>query len=150
LAQPAIYFRVGVGIFGARLSMSRILLMMGALVVAVLAFSALGLLAAALLMQTKRAGLMVSVVGSAFTLLGGVTYPVAVLPSWLQGLAALLPITYGLDAVRASLLPTLDLRRIAQDVAALSLFVAVLVPLAMTAFNWSTNRARREGSISHY
>jgi ABC-2 type transport system permease protein len=148
--QLAIYFVIGVFVFGARISAPRFLLLVVVLAIALTTFSALGLLTAALLIQTKRATLIATAFGSAFTLLGGVTYPVAVLPHWLQGIAMLLPITYGLDAVRASLLTSLDTARIGKDVLALVTFAVVLLPAALWLFGWSTDRARREGSLSHY
>jgi ABC-2 type transport system permease protein len=148
--QLAIYLAAGVILFGAHLSPPNLLLVAAMMVVSLLAFSALGLLAAAVLIQTKRGVLLVGMFGATFAMLGGVLYPVSVLPGWLQLIARLLPMTYGLDGVRRSLLPSVDAGRIAADAGALILFGAVLLPAALLLFGWSIDRARQQGSLGHY
>jgi ABC-2 type transport system permease protein len=85
-----------------------------------------------------------------FAMLGGVLYPITVLPGWLRVIARALPMSYGLDGVRLSLLPAPDLARIAQDAVTLLLFAGVLLPTALLLFGWSIDRARREGTLGHY
>ena len=148
--ELALFLVAGVAVFGARIAPGNLLLVCGALLLSLLAFSALGLLAAALLIQTKRAALVVGMAAGLFGILGGVMYPVSVLPGWLSGLAQLLPITYGIDAIRLSLLPSPDLGRIGKDLLTLGAFAAVLLPAALLLFGWSVDRARRQGSIGHY
>jgi ABC-2 type transport system permease protein len=148
--QVAIYLTAGVILFGAHLSPSNLLLVAAMMAVSVLAFSALGLLAAAVLVQTKRGVLLVGMFGATFAMLGGVLYPVSVLPGWLQLIARLLPMTYGLDGVRLSLLPAPNLTQIALDALALVGFAVVLLPTALLLFGWSIDRARKQGSLGHY
>ena len=148
--QMVIYLGAGVVLFAARIAPANVLLVAALLLVSLLAFSALGLLAAAVLVQTKRGVLLVGMFGATFAMLGGVLYPVAVLPGWLRAVARVLPMSYGLEGVRLSLLPSPDLARIAQDAGALLLFAAILLPAALLLFGWSIDRARREGSLGHY
>jgi ABC-2 type transport system permease protein len=149
-AQLLIYVGAGVVFFGARMAPANLLLVAALLLVSLLAFSALGLLAAAVLVQTKRGVLLVGMFGASFAMLGGVLYPISVLPGWLRLIAGALPMSYGLDGVRRSLLASPDLARIAADAGALILFAAVLLPAALLLFGWSVDRARREGTLGHY
>jgi ABC-2 type transport system permease protein len=148
--QLAIYLTAGIVLFGARMAPANLLLVAALLAVSLLAFSALGLLAAAVLVQTKRGVLLVGMFAATFAMLGGVLYPITVLPGWLRVIARALPMSYGLDGVRLSLLPAPDLARIAQDAVTLILFAGVLLPTALLLFGWSIDRARREGTLGHY
>jgi ABC-2 type transport system permease protein len=149
-AQLVIYLAAGIILFGAHLSLSNLLLVAAMMIVSLLAFAALGLLAAAVLVQTKRGVLLIGMFGATFAMLGGVLYPVSVLPEGLRLIARLLPMTYGLDGVRLSLLPDPNLTRIAQDALALVGFTIVLLPTALLIFGWSINQARKHGSLGHY
>jgi ABC-2 type transport system permease protein len=148
--QLVVYFAAGAAFLGAHLALTSLALVALVLIASLLAFAGLGLLAAAVLIQTKRGIFVVGLLGSGFGILGGVMYPIAVLPGWLQTLAHGLPITYGLDAMRLSLLPSPDVLAVTRDVLVLAGYSIVLVPLAALAFSWSLDRARRSGSLSHY
>ena len=52
----------------------------------------------------KRGNPIVWLFGGLSWLLGGVLYPVSVLPWWLSRASALLPITYTIEGLRAALL----------------------------------------------
>jgi ABC-2 type transport system permease protein len=75
---------------------------------------------------------------------------VEILPDWLQMIANLLPITYALRAMRLSLLSGAGWLELAPDLVALSLFGLILFPLSLLAFRASVNRARLDGSLTHY
>jgi len=145
-----VYIALGVVLFGGHLAGGNLLLVALMLVLSLSAFSALGLLAAATLIQVKRGSIVVGLTGAAFGLLGGVLYPITVLPSWIQVIAHLLPVTYGLDGVRQSLAAHVDVARVALDALALVGFIAALGPAALLVFQWSLGRARRDGSLSQY
>jgi ABC-2 type transport system permease protein len=89
-------------------------------------------------------------IGTASGLLGGILYPVSVLPSWLQPYANLLPITHALEAIRQVLLNGASLRMVYDKLLILSLFAAVLLPAGLTAFAYGLKIAKREGSLVHY
>lgn len=88
--------------------------------------------------------------GSVSTLLGGVLYPVAVLPAWLQPISHVIPLTYSLSAMRRAILLGHSLGEVAPDVLVLSLFSGVLLPLTFVAFRYAVNRAKIEGSLTQY
>ena len=148
--QLVIYLLVGVVAFGAHVPARSLALAGSVLLLSLVAFSAVGLLAAAVVVVTKRAGVLVTVTAAAFSLLGGVIYPVSVLPRPLQWLAEALPMTHGLDGVRRALLPHPDLGAVGIDVAVLAAFTVVLLPAALITMGWCVDLARRSGSLAHY
>ncbi len=114
------------------------------------AFSGLGVFAASFIMVAKR-GDPVSAMLSAFsTLLGGVYYPIRVLPPWLQVISHLLPVTYALEAIRKALLLDASLSSLVPEIIPLVLLGFLFVPVSLLAFRFAVRRARAEGSLAQY
>lgn len=120
------------------------------LLLAVIAFAGIGILSAAVIMIIKRGDPLTGILGSLSNLLGGVLYPIEVLPDWLQVVSRLLPITYALRAMRDALLRGASWRELAPDLGVLALFCAVLLPLSLWVFRLAVQRARREGSLAQF
>ena len=93
---------------------------------------------------------MVFLVRGIFMVFCGVTYPLSVLPGWMQGVAAALPLTYTIRAVRDVSLNCAGFREIAPDLAALALFALALPVLGLAAFYQMERQARRTGSLGQY
>lgn len=148
--QLVVYVALGGVLFHAELAVENLALAAGMLALTMLAFSAVGLAAAGLIMLVKRTGSLLGFVGSAFGLLGGVLYPISVLPRPLQLLAEALPMSHGLEGVRLALVSDPDMGAIGRDAAALGLFTVVLVPLALWGFEAAVRRCRHTGSLGHY
>jgi len=148
--QMVFYVFVGVAFLGAHVYLPNFVLAAFVLLLSVAAFSSIGLVAAATLIHTKRAVVVVAIADIVFTLLGGVLYPISVLPSFLQWLAHILPVTYGLDGVRQAVLRSPNWGSVGRDCLALALFTAIFVPLALWLFEFSVQRARIRGSLSQY
>jgi ABC-2 type transport system permease protein len=149
-AELVVYVLLGAALFHTRITYNHLALAGGMLLLTLVAFSAVGLLVASVIVLTKRAGLLVSMIGGGFALLGGVLYPISVLPRPLQWVAQALPMSHGLDGVRRALVARPDFGAIGQDALVLALFATVLTPLALQSFDWAVDRARRQGSLSHY
>jgi ABC-2 type transport system permease protein len=149
-AELIAYTVVGAALFGAHISFNHIGLAAGMLLLTIIAFSAVGLAVAGVLVLTKRAGLLIGMIGSVFAILGGVLYPVSVLPGPLRLLAQTLPMSRGLDGMRRSLTAHPDLGAVGRDAIVLVVFALLMLPLALAGFEWAVNRARRHGSLSHY
>jgi ABC-2 type transport system permease protein len=148
--QLVLYIALGALLFHAKIALGNLAIASGMLLLTLAAFSAVGLAAAGLIMVVKRTGALLGFVGSAFGLLGGVLYPISVLPRPFQLLAYALPMSHGLEGVRLALVPNPDLGAIGRDALALGLFTVVLVPVAFWGFEWSVRQCRRTGSLGHY
>lgn len=120
------------------------------LALTVLTFSSLGVLAASFIMVLKRGDPVTWLFSALSTLLGGVYYPPEVLPSWMQTLAALFPVTYALRALRLALLQGAGFAQVAGDLLALTGFSVVLLPVSLWAFGVAVRLARRDGSLTHF
>ena len=83
-------------------------------------------------------------------LFGGVLFPIAVLPAWLQKISYILPITYSLNGMRHALLQGYSLHALAPDITALIVFSVVLVPLGLLAFKYAVKKAKRDGTLVQY
>lgn len=141
---------MGVVLFGVRLPAAN---WPGALVVLLMtmvSFSFLGILSAAVVLAFKRGDPSSWLVQGLSYLLGGVYYPVAVLPEWGQVLAQVLPITHALEAMRQLLLNGASLADVQGSLLGLLLFSAVAGPLSLVAFWLALKRVKREGSLSQF
>lgn len=145
----AVYVASAVVLYDIEL-MGSWLLAIGLLVVTTLAFASLGLVSASFVMVYKRGDPVGMLLGGVSFLLGGVFYPVQVLPAWLQDVAQILPITHGLEAIRAVLLRGEGLAQVWPQLLVLCGFAGVGIPLGMVCFRRAVRRARREGSLLHF
>jgi ABC-2 type transport system permease protein len=145
-----LYLVFGVFVFGLTLRVVSIAAFLVVMFLTILAFSGIGLLSAAFIVVFKQGSPVGWLVTTASGLLGGVFYPVAVLPSWLKPYAYLLPITHALEAMRQILFQGATLATVYQQTLILGLFAAALVPMGLGAFAYGLKTARREGSLIHY
>jgi ABC-2 type transport system permease protein len=114
------------------------------------AFVGLGLLTAGTTMLVRRTNPVSLLLGSLSFFVSGVVYPVTVLPKWLQAAGKLLPLTHALTALRGAFLVGAPPGAVADSLAALALFAAVLIPLGAATFGYALRRARVDGSLTHY
>ena len=110
-------------------------------------FASLGVTVAALTVIIKRAAGISGIAITGLALLGGVYFPIDVMPEPLHFLAEALPFTWALDVLRASLLGG---ETDPAQVAGLFASVAVLLPLSLVGFGAAVTRARRTGSLAQY
>jgi ABC-2 type transport system permease protein len=148
--RVVVYLLAGVLVFGADLSRANVLAGLVILILTVLTLSSIGILSACFIIVFKRGSPINFLIGSVSSLLGGVYYPVEVLPGWLQTLARLFPLTYSLEAMRRALLRGETVGALAREIAILAAFAAVLLPLGLIAFNYAVRQAKRDGSLTHF
>ncbi|MEP6918046.1 MAG: ABC transporter permease [Acidobacteriota bacterium] len=135
---------------GAQLVWSAALVSLAILALLVIAYTGLGIFAASLVLAFKTTGPVPSAILGVSALLGGVYYPTSVIPSWLQHLSALLPLTYGLRALRQSLLHGAPLSTLASDVSILTAFAVVLLGSSLIVFSGALKYAKKQGTLAHY
>lgn len=110
----------------------------------------LGIAFASLVVTAKEAHTFVFLVRGVVMIFCGITYPLTVLPDWMQSVARWLPQTYIIAGMRsaalggatfASLLPTLGI---------LVAFGVAWLIIGYLLFSVMERRARQTGSIGHY
>jgi ABC-2 type transport system permease protein len=105
---------------------------------------------AALVLLMREANTLVDV--SSFLVQGfsGTNFPVKSLPTWLIPIALILPLTYGLDAVRGFLLKSDTLLPIRVEVAILIVFMFVMLWFGAWVFNRVERRVRILGTLGQH
>jgi ABC-2 type transport system permease protein len=116
---------------------------------AVSASAPIGILSAAFVMAFKQGAPTSFFVNAAASLMGGVLFPVAILPHWLQAASWWLPIAHTLNGVRGAMHGA-SLAELAPDALWLTLATLVMFPLALLALRASTRRARFDGTLGQY
>jgi ABC-2 type transport system permease protein len=116
----------------------------------VLAFTGLGILSASYILLFKRGNPIRWAILGLSALVGGVMYPVSVLPEPLQLVARVIPISYSLEAMRSALMAGASFADVWPAVRALLLFAAVLLPLSLWVFAWSLRRTKTAGTLTHF
>lgn len=149
LAQLIVYVVAGLLLFRApsQLNVIGCLLMF---VFTLLIASAFGIFAAAVQLAIQKGSAVVWLLGSGLWFLTGTLFPVSSLPTPLQVLSRIIPITYLLDGLRLALIEGAPTARLLPDILVLSGFSLILLPLSVVVFSWTLRRARILGTLSFY
>lgn len=145
-----VYLLFGVLFLTLDLSRANIPAALLILALSIIAFASMGIMAASVIMVIKRGDPVSGVLSNTANLLGGVFYPVAILPAGLQLFSYLLPLTYALHGMRLAMLNGAGWAELSPDILALLLFCVLLAPLSLLLFRWAVERARAEGTLAHY
>jgi len=144
------YLLVGGLIFGVRFGHANLASLALAVPLCIVAFASLGFFAAAITMLMRRSDPISFSLSGLSALLGGVLYPTAVLPGWLQAVGKALPITHALELIRRAAFGGASVTELAPALAGLAAFCAIFAPLGLLTFGWTLKRARRDGSLTHF
>jgi ABC-2 type transport system permease protein len=149
-AVDAGLYLLGGMLFGLSLAQVNITAALLFFLVSLIAFSSIGIFSATFTLVFKRGDPLLWLFGSLSWLLGGVFYPLEVLPPFLQRIAQLLPITHALEGMRAALLHGTAVIELLPQIETLALFGLVGLPISLIAFSLGVRRARVTGTLSHY
>lgn len=145
----ALYLLLGLA-FGLDLSHANLLSFLLVTSFSVVSLAALGLLTAALTLIIKRSEAITMLMTAATVALGGVMYPVSVLPLPLQWVAQLLPFTYALSGMRTALLTGAGPEVLLPELSALLVLAALLFPLGLWAFTLALRNTKVTGTLGQY
>jgi ABC-2 type transport system permease protein len=145
----AVYLIWGAILFGFPLRAANWLSVFFVLIATLLAFSGLGVLSASYLLLFKRGNPFKWFIIGLSSIVGGMLFPVKILPEWLQLVAYLNPVSYALDAMRGALLEGAGLMAIGRPLLILLSFGAVLLPASMAVFSWALRRTKITGTLTH-
>jgi ABC-2 type transport system permease protein len=136
-------------LFGIRLNGSpwMILLMMLA---AIPSIYGLGFAFASLVITVKEANAFVFLIRGLVMIFCGITFPISLLPGWMQSIAGWLPQTYLIHGMRAAAFSNAGIRELAPDLIPLLLFGTFWLVVGYFTFLWMERRARRTGAIGQY
>jgi ABC-2 type transport system permease protein len=116
----------------------------------ILAHLPFGMIAAAMVLVFRTPGPLTNAIMVGSALLGGVYYPTHVIPSWLEHLSALFPLTYGARSLRHVLLEGLPMTAVMGDLLVLAGFAVVLLLIGTVCLRLGLAHARRAGTLAEY
>lgn len=141
---------VAASLLGAKFVWSATAIALVILLLLVVAYAGLGAMAAALVLAFKTPGPVPTLILGLSAVFGGVYYPIHVMPAWLQFMAQLMPLTYGLRAMRQALLEGAPVTAVLPDVAVVAAIAVALVGTGMLVFQRAVRYARAAGSLAQY
>ena len=110
----------------------------------------LGMLFASLILWAKDANAAVNVVRGIMMMVCGITFPISVMPVWLQKIAELIPFTYGIEATRKVMLMGNGIMSAGSDIMLCLAEGFVLVFLGIIAFNKTQSLVSNSGSLERF
>ena len=136
-------------LFGVKLNGSvwMILLIMLA---AIPAIYGLGFAFASLVITIKEANAFVFLIRGLVMIFCGITFPISLLPGWMQSFAMWLPPTYLIHGMRAAAFSNAGVTELLPDLIPLILFGIFWLIVGYSAFVLMERRARRTGAIGQY
>ncbi|MEW6047374.1 MAG: ABC transporter permease [Bacillota bacterium] len=120
------------------------------LVLSVVAVTGLGVVFASLVLRVRETDAMVFFVRGLFTVFAGITFPIEVMPGWMQAVSKAFPLTYAIRSLRGVALAGWTWEQVKGDALALVCFGAGFVALGFWVFRTVERTARRTGSLAHY
>ncbi len=148
--ELAIYVLAGVFVFKLDFSGANFPALAAVFLLSALSFAALGILSSCFVLLFKRGNPAAWVLNSFEGLLGGVYFPVAVLPVWLQWFSSFLPVTYAVRAMELALHKGAGFAELKHEFLVLGLFATALAPLSVAAFGRALKKARKDGTLGQY
>lgn len=136
-------------LFGVKLhgSIWMILLVMLA---AIPSIYGLGFAFASLVITVKEANAFVFLIRGLVMIFCGITFPISLLPGWMQSIAKWLPQTYLIHGMRAAAFSNAGITELLPDLIPLLLFGTFWLVVGYSTFLWMERRARRTGAIGQY
>lgn len=145
-----IYLVCGGLFFGVDFSHANILAGSVAIILTLACSISLSIISASFIMVYKMGDPITWALGGVSGFLGGVFFPVTILPKGLRLISYVLPITYSLEAIRLSLLEGYSLNKLAPEIISLLFFSIFLLLASMQIFKYAVKKAKRDGSLTHY
>lgn len=148
--QSILYLAVTIVIIKLDISMYQIILVLLVLFLTFLCFISLGMISAAFIMVFKQGNPINLVFGTLSYYLGGVIFPIEVLPVSVQKLSVLLPMFHASKAIREILLVPYGNGDWMATILYLITFSAFAFPLGIGMLRLALSRAKKEGSLVQF
>jgi ABC-2 type transport system permease protein len=148
LAQALLYVSLGAVLFHLSFAGANLLGAATMIGLAVMVWAALGLVSVAFVLLFRRAEPLTAAMAGVGVMLGGVFYPVDILPPRAQIVARLLPLTHALTGLRLAMLRGVGVAGLVSPILALSVWCAAAVPLGLLVLRWALHEAKSAGTVS--
>lgn len=115
-----------------------------------LAFAPFGVLIAAVVMVIKQAATATTFLIAVVSIVGGLYFPITLLPGWVRWMSEVQPFTPAVQLLRYVLVGSTTPTRPWLDVARLVGFMVLLLPIAVITLREAVRISRRRGTIAEY
>lgn len=149
-ARTGVHFAVALLLFGLKLGTVNVPGVLAVLVLTSICYLSIGILSACFVLIFKVGNPVGWIFSSVSGFLGGMIFPVSVMPAWIRWISPFLPFTHSLEGLRRSLLASASFRDILPSVAALGAFSAVLLPAGLILFRFALSKAKRDGTLTQF
>jgi ABC-2 type transport system permease protein len=146
----AMTLAVGCALFGLTLHWATVPLALPVAALALASFLPFGLAFAALTIVVKQGGVGTSWVIALLSIVGGLYFPVTLLPAWVRAAARAQPFTAGTQELRHLLVGSPLGESQTGALVRMALFAALLVPAAVWALAAAIRLGQRRGTIIEY
>jgi ABC-2 type transport system permease protein len=136
-------------LFNVRLNGSVWMILLMALA-AIPSIYGLGFAFASLVITVKEANAFVFLIRGLVMIFCGITFPISLLPGWMQSVANWLPQSYLIHGMRAAAFSNAGIPELMPDLVPLLGFGIVWLAIGYFTFLWMERRARRSGAIGQY
>jgi ABC-2 type transport system permease protein len=110
----------------------------------------LGFAFASLVITVKEANAFVFLIRGLVMIFCGITFPISLLPAWMQSIAMWLPQSYLIHGMRAAAFSNAGIPELLPDLVPLLAFGTFWLIVGYFTFLWMERRARRTGAIGQY
>lgn len=110
----------------------------------------LGLVFASLVLWAKEVSAAVNVARGTMMILCGITFPISVMPGWMQTIAKFIPFTYGIQATRQIMISGESLFDARYNILMCLGLGAVLLILGRIVFKYVESRVKVSGSLERF
>ena len=148
--MAALTLGLGCVLFGLQLHWSTVPLSVPVMALALLAFLPFGVLFAALTVVIKQGSVGTAWVIALLSIVGGLYFPVSLLPHWVQTSARLQPFTAATSELRHLLVNSPVSEGTAGSLVKLVVFAGVLVPASILVLSSAIRFGQRRGTIIEY
>jgi len=137
-------------IFGIDIAMVSLPAVIITLISTMLALISLGVFFASFFILTRAAEQLAVSFQAPIRYFAGVAFPVSALPQFLQYISYMLPITYGIQALRKTVLAGATMLNLLKELSLLYLFAGIFFVAGYYLLRIMENKAKRDGSLYHY
>lgn len=109
-----------------------------------------GAIFASLVLWVKETNSAVHLARGMMMLLCGITYPITLMPSWMQGAAKCLPFTFGISAARKLMIQGLNLGAAGKDLLLCLLVGVIYLLMGRMSFMAVERQVRNSGSLERF
>jgi ABC-2 type transport system permease protein len=144
------YIMVSILILKLSISIGQIIQVLAVLGLTFGAFLSIGLVSASFTLVFKQGNPINALFGASSYILGGILFPVEVLPSWIRWVSNILPMTHSGKLIRELLLVGPESQDIQASLLFLLIFTLIVAPIGLFVFNLALKQAKKDGSLVQY